>query len=115
MAKSQTAPVYLQLRFYHILIWLLFFLLSYRYFTIAAPGLAAWLIALITTVFGIITFYSSAFYFVPLITGEHKRILFIASVIFFLAGISFCRTILELAVYRLFLKHAKYIYFMGLF
>jgi two-component system LytT family sensor kinase len=115
MAKARTAPVYLQLRFYHILIWLLFFLLSLRYFTIAAPGLAAWLIALVTTVFGIVTFYISAFYLIPLITGEHKRIIFFTSVTLFLTGISFFRTILELSIYRLFFKDAKYIYFMGLF
>jgi len=115
MAKSQTAPVYLQLKFYHVLIWLLFFLLSFRYFTIASPGLAAWLIALLTTAFGIITFYISGFYLVPLITGVRKRLLFITSVILFLAGISFFRTILELAVYRLFLKDSKILYFMGLF
>jgi len=115
MAKSQTAPVYLQLRFYHILIWLLFFLLSFRYFTIAAPGLTAWLIAFVTTVFGIATFYISAFYLAPLITGERRRLLFVTSLIFFLAVVSFFRTILEMVVYRFFFKDAKHLYFMGLF
>jgi len=115
MGKTRVAPVYLQLRFYHILIWLLFFLLSFRYFTIAAPGLAAWLIALVTTVFGIATFYISARGLAPLIAPGKKITLFITAAVIFLIAVSFLRTLAELAVYRLFLKDLKYVYFMGLF
>jgi len=115
MAKAQTGTSNSHLRFYHILIWLLFFLFSFRYFTIASPGITAWLLAFLTTVFAALSFYVSVLFLVPLITRENKRLLFIVSVILLLACVSFSRSILELAVYRLFLNDFKDLYFMGMF
>jgi two-component system, LytTR family, sensor kinase len=115
MAKAQTGTSNSHLQFCHILIWLLFFLLSLRYFTIASPGIIAWLLTCITTVFAALSFYVSVLFLAHLITRERKRLLFIASVILFLACVSLCRSILELAVYRLFVNDLKDIYFMGMF
>jgi two-component system LytT family sensor kinase len=115
MAKAQTGTSNAHLRLYHILIWLLFFLLSFRYFTIDSPGITAWLLAFLTAVFAALSFYVSVLFLVPLITQENKRLLFIVSVILLLACVSFSRSILELAVYRLFLNDFKDLYFMGMF
>src|SRR5271155_5993800 len=88
MAKAQTGTSISRLQFYHTLIWLLFFLLSLRYFTIASPGITAWLLTCITTVFAALSFYVSVLFLAPLITRGRKRSLFIISGILFLACVS---------------------------
>jgi two-component system LytT family sensor kinase len=102
------------LRLYHLAIWMLCLLLSFRYFTIATPGIFAWVQAMVTTFFALLSFYAARLFLVPVITGARKKTGFFVSAILFVAGISLCRTVLELVIFRLFLDTKQW-HFMSMF
>jgi two-component system LytT family sensor kinase len=99
----------------HLILWGLLLLVLFRYNTVLAPGITAWLIAILGTGFAFLTFYISSLYFTPLLYGKKKPFPFLANGILFTFGVSFLGAIVVLATYRLLLGNSRQWYFMGLF
>ena len=89
-----------------------FFVFVQVFYCINPGNCGLGLMAFITTILAILTFYIS-YYLITPVTGKNKVIVFIIVAIVFVVGISFLGTVLELAVYRVFSGNSKHWYFMS--